>query len=78
VNDKPVVVGEFPLNPSADTTGQSFGGITYGKLIDDFMAAGYAGTQGWAFSDTSGPFSWANAKTNVKAWAEAHLCITHY
>jgi hypothetical protein len=78
VDDKPVVVGEFPLNPSSDTTGQSFGGISYGKLIDDFMAAGYAGTQGWAFSDTSGPFSWANAKANVKAWADAHPCYTHY
>ncbi len=78
VADKPVVVGEFPLNPSSDTTGQSFGGIGYGKLVDDFMAAGYAGTQGWAFSDTSGPFSWSNAKANVKAWAEAHTCYTHY
>jgi len=78
VDDKPVVVGEFPLNPSSDTTGQSFGGITYGKLVDDFLAAGYAGTQGWAFSDTSAAFSWANAKSNVKSWASAHTCYTHY
>ncbi len=78
VDDKPVVVGEFPLNPSSDTTGQSFGGITYGKLVDDFLAAGYAGTQGWAFSDTSDAFSWSNAKANVKAWADAHPCYTHY
>ncbi len=78
VADKPVVVGEFPLNPSADTSGQAFGGIGYGKLIDDFLAAGYAGVQGWSFSDTSGAFSWANAKANVKTWADAHTCYTHY
>jgi hypothetical protein len=78
VSDKPVVVGEFPLNPSSDTTGLSFGGIGYGKLIDDFLAAGYAGVQGWAFSDTSGPFNWSTGKANVKAWADAHTCYTHY
>lgn len=78
VDDKPVVVGEFPLNPAADTTGESFKGISYATLIDDFLAAGYAGTQGWAFSDNTGPFSWANAKVNVKAWAEEHACISHY
>ena len=78
VDDKPVVVGEFPLNPASDTTGPSFGGISYGKLVDDFLAAGYAGTQGWAFSDTSASFSWSSAKSNVKAWADAHTCYTHY
>jgi hypothetical protein len=78
VDDKPVVVGEFPLVPSADTTGQSFGGIKYGKLIDDWFAAGYAGAQGWAFSETQGAFSWTTGKTDVKAWASAHTCYTHY
>ena len=78
VADKPVVVGEFPLNPASDSSGLSFGGISYGKLIDDFLAAGYAGAQGWAFSDTSASFSWASAKANVKAWADAHTCTTHY
>jgi hypothetical protein len=79
VDDKPVVVGEFPFNPSADTTGLSFGGITYGTLITDFFDAGYAGTMGWAYSDTTGAgFSWANGKANVKAWADAHTCYTHY
>ncbi len=78
VDDKPVVVGEFPLNPSSDTSGQAFGGIGYGKLLDDFLAAGYAGAQGWSFSDTSAAFSWSDAKANVKAWAEAHPCYTQY
>ena len=78
VDDKPVVVGEFPLNPSSDSTGQSFGGIAYGKLVDDFLAAGYAGVQGWAFSETSTAFSWASGKANVKTWADAHPCFTHY
>jgi hypothetical protein len=78
VDDKPVVVGEFPLVPASDSTGQSFGGITYGKLIDDWLAAGYAGAQGWAFSETQGAFSWTTSKTDVKAWATAHACYTQY
>jgi hypothetical protein len=78
VNDKPVVVGEFPLVPASDTTGQSFSGANYGKLVDDWFAAGYAGVQGWAFSETQGAFSWTTGKTDVKAWASAHTCYTHY
>ena len=74
-----MVVGEFPLNPSSDTTGLSFGGINYGKLVDDFFNEGYAGVQGWAFSDTTGgAFSWSNGKANVKTWADGHTCYTHY
>jgi hypothetical protein len=78
VNDKQVVVGEFPLNPSADSSG-AFGGANYGKLVDDWFAAGYAGVQGWSFSDTSGAFNWSSAKANVKAWVTAaRTCYTHY
>jgi hypothetical protein len=77
VDDKPVVVGEFPLVPGSDSSG-TFGGSSYGKLIDDWFAAGYAGTQGWAFSDTSPAFNWSSAKTNVKTWQAAHACYTHY
>ncbi len=78
VDDKPVVVGEFPLVPASDGSGESFGGIKYGKLIDDWFAAGYAGAQGWAFSETQGAFSWTSSKADVKAWAAAHACYTHY
>jgi hypothetical protein len=81
VDDKPVVVGEFPLIPNGDTTGQAFGGIGYSKLIDDFFAAGYAGALGWAVNEGSAnaaAFSWAPSKANVKAWADAHPCYTHY
>lgn len=78
VDDKQVVVGEFPLNPASDTTGLAFGGATYGKLVDDWFAEGYAGAQGWAFSDTAAAFNWANGKANVKTWADAHTCYTHY
>ena len=78
VSDKPVVVGEFPLVPASDTSGTSFGGISYGKLLDDWLAAGYAGAQGWAFSESTGAFSWTDGKANVKAWQMAHACYTHY
>jgi hypothetical protein len=82
-DNKPVVVGEFPLVPSGDTSGSNgapFGGITYGKLIDDFMAAGYAGTLGWAYnagSANQGSSGWSSSKANVKAWADANPCFTH-
>jgi hypothetical protein len=75
VDDKQVVVGEFPLVPSADTP--AFGGANYGKLIDDWAAAGYAGAQGWAFTETAGAFSWTTGKTDVKAWANGK-CYVHY
>lgn len=81
VDDKPVVVGEFPLTPNGDTTGQAFGGIGYSKLIDDFWAAGYAGALGWsvnAGSANPSAFGWSSSKANVKAWADAHPCYTHY
>lgn len=78
VNDKPVVVGEFPLVPASDTTGQSFGGISYGKLLDDWLDAGYAGAQGWAFSESTGAFSWTDGRAKVKAWQTAHPCYTHF
>jgi hypothetical protein len=78
VSDKPVVVGEFPLVPASDTSGLSFGGISYGKLLDDWLDAGYAGAQGWAFSESTGAFSWTDGKANVKAWQSAHACYTHY
>jgi hypothetical protein len=79
VSDKPVVVGEFPLNPASDTTGLSFGGITYSKLVGDFFSEGYAGVQGWAFNDTTdAAFSWPANKANVLAWADANPCYTHY
>jgi hypothetical protein len=81
VDDLPVVVGEFPLIPNGDTTGQAFGGISYGQLIDDFFAAGYAGALGWAYNTGSADaatFGWSASKANVKAWADAHPCYTHY
>jgi len=78
VADKPVVVGEFPLVPAADTSGMSFGGIAYGKLVDDWFAAGYAGVQGWAFSESAGAFSWTDGKAGVKTWQTAHACYTRF
>jgi len=78
VGDKPVVVGEFPLVPASDTSGNTFTNMTYSKLLDDWYAAGYAGAQGWAFSETAGAFNWSAAKALVGSWATAHPCYTHY
>ena len=79
IDDQPVVIGEFPFIPNSDTSGQAFGGISYNRLVTDFFNEGYAGTQGWAYNDTtSAAFAWANAKANVKAWADAHTCYAHF
>ena len=66
-----------PFSCTSDTSG-AFGGATYGKLVDDWLSEGYAGAQGWAFSDTAGAFNWSNGKANVKTWASNHLCYIHY
>ena len=35
-----------------------------------------AGATAWAMTDP--PFDWPDTKADVKAWADAHPCITKY
>jgi hypothetical protein len=68
VTGKPVVLGEFPF---AGLTG-----VSYGELLTTLFQLGYAGATGWAVTDP--PFDWPGTKADVKAWADAHPCITKF
>ena len=68
LDDKPVVMGEFPL------TGLS--GVSYEKLLQSWFGNAYAGALGWAFTDPM--FSGNRNLMDVKAFAGAHACETRY
>jgi hypothetical protein len=65
VTDKPVVLGEFPI--------QGLTGVPYQTLVDTIYKLGYAGALAWAYNDTA--FPWAPNNANVKAFADAHPCM---
>jgi len=64
--DKPLVMGEFPLD--------GIGGASYGKFVQTIFDVGYAGSLGWQFADSA----WDRYASQIKAFADAHPCITHY
>jgi hypothetical protein len=68
ITGKPVVLGEFPL--------AGLSGVPYQKLLDTIFQNGYAGAMGWAMTDPG--FRWSTNKAGVKAWADAHPCVTAY
>jgi hypothetical protein len=67
LDDKPVVMGEFPLN--------GLTGVSYSQLMESWFGNGYAGALGWAFTDAE--FN-AGDYAAVKAFADAHPCETRY
>ena len=67
LDDKPVVMGEFPLN--------GLTGVSYSQLLESWFGNGYAGALGWAFTDAE--FN-AGDYAAVKAFADAHPCETRY
>jgi hypothetical protein len=68
VTDKPVVLGEFPI--------QGLTGVSYATLVSTLYSLGYAGAMAWAVTDTS--FPWSPNKTDVKAFADSKGCVVHY
>jgi hypothetical protein len=66
VTDKPVVMGEFPI--------QGLTGIPYLTMVDTFYRLGYAGVLPWAFNDTRN-FPWVGNNANVKTFADQHPCM---
>jgi hypothetical protein len=68
VTDKPVVLGEFPI--------QGLTGVSYATLVGKIFDLGYAGAMAWAVNDKS--FPWAPNKANIQAFAAAKGCITAY
>ncbi|WP_437721268.1 endo-1,4-beta-glucanase [Sorangium sp. So ce861] len=69
LTDKPVVMGEFPINMAEMDVG-------YDKFVSDLYDMGYAGAMSWSVTDTN--FPWSSNKTLVKAFADQHPCETRY
>ncbi|WP_437605891.1 endo-1,4-beta-glucanase [Sorangium sp. So ce834] len=69
LTDKPVVMGEFPINMAEMDVG-------YDKFVGDLYNMGYAGAMSWSITDAN--FPWSSNKTRVKAFADQHPCETRY
>jgi hypothetical protein len=68
VTDKPVVLGEFPV--------QGLTGVPYATLVRTIFDMGYAGALAWAVSDAN--FPWAPNKASLKAFADQKGCVVRY
>lgn len=68
LDDKPVVMGEFPL--------VGLQNVPYAKLVESWYGNRYAGALGWAFTD----MMFANNRdlSMVKAFTDTHPCETRY
>ena len=66
VTDKPVVLGEFPI--------QGLTGVPYATLVSTIYQLGYAGAMAWAYNDNKN-FPWSPNNLNVQAFATAHPCM---
>lgn len=68
LDDKPVVMGEFPL--------MGLMGVSYMKLLESWFGNGYGGAMAWAYTDPM--FSSGGNLSEVKAFSGAHACETRY
>jgi hypothetical protein len=68
VTDKPIVMGEFPMN--------GLSRADYSTLLSSWYSNGYAGALGWAVTDRN--FDWSGSKSDVRAFADEHSCETRY
>ena len=65
VTDKPVVLGEFPI--------QGLTGVPYATLVSTIYQLGYAGAMAWAYNDSK--FPWSPNNANVQSFATTHPCM---
>ena len=66
MTDKPVVLGEFPI--------QGLTGVSYATLVSTIYQLGYAGAMAWAYNDNKN-FPWSPNNLNVQAFATTHPCM---
>jgi hypothetical protein len=71
IGDKPVVVGEFPLDGWTNPNGT----FDAKQIIDKLYAAGYSGAKAWAYTQDGG---WANNKGNLDAFAKSKGCEVEF
>jgi hypothetical protein len=67
IDDKPVVMGEFPL--------AGLSGVPYATLLQSWYESGYAGALGWAYTD---PMSGNRDLTEVQAFASKYPCESQF
>ena len=72
VTDKPVVMGEFPIQGVSEIGGQPARAAA--QLSADLWAAGYAGSLAWAFNDSAFPWS----PGSVERFAAERPCETRF
>lgn len=68
VTDKPVVMGEYPLNGLPN--------IPVPNMLNSYITNGYGGALGWSVTDAA--FNWAGNKINIKKFADKYPCETHF
>jgi hypothetical protein len=68
ITDKPVVMGEYPVNGLTNAPVKS--------LLPSYLGSGYAGALAWAVTDQA--FDWNAGKGDIKAFAEENACKTKY
>ena len=68
IDDKPVVMGEFPF--------AGLNGTDYLTVLRSWFGNGYAGALGWSVTDSD--FNWSAHKSNVLAFANERPCQTQY
>lgn len=66
IDDKPVVMGEFPMN--------GLTGVPFDDMLESWYTNGYAGAMAWAYTDPA----FSSSLDNVKPFADKHPCETHY
>lgn len=74
MNDKPVVIGEFPAAGLSAISSKGLPARTATEFAADLWGLGYAGAMAWAFNDPA--FPWTPAAT--KPFHDQHACETAY
>jgi hypothetical protein len=74
VNDKPVVMGEFPADGLSAIPSKNLPARSASDFVADLTAHGYAGALSWAYNDPA--FPWNPAP--VKTFAERRGCEVKY
>lgn len=71
IGDRPVVVGEFPLDGWTNPNGT----LNANQIVSKLFDLGYSGAKAWAFTQDG---NWPGNKNNLASFAAAHRCETQY
>ncbi len=71
IGDRPVVVGEFPLDGWTNPNGT----LSANQIVSKLYDLGYAGAKAWAFTQDG---NWSGNKGELASFASLHPCETLY